>query len=1513
MSMTMYPDKFYYKYGIRKITDFVVPKILDLNSVVLPYYSALDFYNIDSDMLPSKANCRLLKFTKDAMVYFPLEYIDPKYKFNYRKTSELPYIRKLIKDKNYLDFKVEPSFKFFRDIKLKSSKLKTMIPIVSYNFINKLYKHNGNILNFYYQYVNASRTYIKNIGLVNADVNKKALKFPLHHFLILDLPDFIYSKQIYLKFMKKKVDTQFVKSFYEYNHMFLFDFMRSFFKDFINDSVFNNFFLDSNKIELLKNSTILFRYGDKGVLLNLYFVYSLMGNIASVSQEDIDEAFEDVNIAEEDIAKLLTLNRTIDSVKFFNLFYFMLKNIYKLPAFTPEEIDKNKHVDVIADTLGLNVDTQATTKIENRLINSTNGNKVGTDLIKNAIKQITNKKENTSVSKDENIVKEDITDKLDELVNKDNEHIEKALGIKENNDEVDVVEHEKYTTKYAKNTDLNKLVTEQPNPIKETLTTLDELYENKLIDAPRYKKLVKTIETTLDKKDPFTGKKIKDVLETTPEELKIREDLKTIPKVPKVIKDVAKSKAMVEDTIKARNEQYFKTLYKKDIIQSIMSINRAGLIVKDIRVNEHEDILGAYQEIEVDVSDMGKNSYTIKTKIPTVDPKTGTFKISGNEYFLRGQRADSPIKKIAYNRVSLTSANGKVFIDKAPYKKLDRGFSIKKQIIKLVEDGVVKNLVSGSIKTYDLKLPNDYAQLARYIKSFTFKGNIFNFNFNHRADIIQNLNYDLNKIEAKGKYVLTGITSTKEPILMDENNCLVVYRKGKYIPISDIIKIKVENNKCVTIVDLLNLDKTKLKKEYSLVLIYKNYIPVALLLSYYMGLTTLLKTLKADYTIYEGRKIIKDPNAIVVKFKFNTLVINNPTELQTMILEGFNYLNKKLKDIDINVLDNKDALKAVFNDLGYKLNVITKIDILEQLFVDAVTRTTLIQMNEPTTFVGLLIKASEMLLDDYYMHPNDMKGFLLKGYERIPQMIYANIVDAVYKKKSEEFFGRSRLSVDPYNTWKLINEDSASVLVDDLNPLVSIKQKEDTTYLGWLGRKKESMSKTTRAFHKSDLGIISESSKDSGDVGITAYTTANPVIGSLRGVKENKDIKDMEWANLLSTSAMVAPFITKDDPKRVVYNNIMNSHIIPISDRKIFPIRTGYEAVIPYRVGTKFADHAKEDGKVLKVTKNSVKVKYKSGKEETFKFSDWTSKEESGTTYKHYVIPNVKEGQTIKKGDNIYYDSSFFTPDPFEPSNVIYRPGTVVKVAFNETMETFEDATLISEKLANRIAIEYVKIRSLVLDIDASIKDFLKIGDKVKSTTPLFLLTSKLIGDEKLDKKTLDLMQAFVKGSPKAKYDGIVDNIEVRYNANKSDMSSSIKKLVEYAEANMKDNTTGKKFSGKVDQSYSVNGKSLEEGKIEIKYYIRQQQKMKTGDKAIVGHQLKTTVTNVADHPTYTENGEEIDIMFSLRGVYARIVNSAMLMGTTATLLEKVGFNAYEMYFGKKPPATINDFTKQNS
>jgi hypothetical protein len=92
-----------------------------------------------------------------------------------------------------------------------------------------------------------------------------------------------------------------------------------------------------------------------------------------------------------------------------------------------------------------------------------------------------------------------------------------------------------------------------------------------------------------------------------------------------------------------------------------------------------------------------------------------------------------------------------------------------------------------------------------------------------------------------------------------------------------------------------------------------------------------------------------------------------------------------------------------------------------------------------------------------------------------------------------------------------------------------LKENEAVTYSGTGGRGSRSMVKSTRIYHKNDMGVISESTVDSSDVAINVFTSANPVFNSLRGTADTFEMEKHGPASLLSTSALVSPGSTKDD------------------------------------------------------------------------------------------------------------------------------------------------------------------------------------------------------------------------------------------------------------------------------------------------------------------------------------------------------------------------------------------------
>lgn len=342
-------------------------------------------------------------------------------------------------------------------------------------------------------------------------------------------------------------------------------------------------------------------------------------------------------------------------------------------------------------------------------------------------------------------------------------------------------------------------------------------------------------------------------------------------------------------------------------------------------------------------------------------------------------------------------------------------------------------------------------------------------------------------------------------------------------------------------------------------------------------------------------------------------------------------------------------------------------------------------------------------------------------------------------------------------------------------------------------------------------------------------------------------------------------------------------------------VLTGYETMVPIKAGNRFAVIARMDGKVTARTTGSITVEYKDKKKETYKLYSWTSKEESGSCYTHELVANLEVGTEFVKDDTIAYDKLFFEPCLFEPRRVIYKQGTLVNVMVSEDSQTFEDSAAISERLNSLLGTTLTKVKSITMEKDTNILDLVNIGDNVEPNDTLFtMLNAEIPLDKKLDERAMEILKEMSSSSPKAKVKGVISKIVCYYNFDPLTASNSIQELIKYSDGVLKE-LTG--FTGRVNSGYSIQGVPLQEDSCELKIYIQVNEKMGTGDKYILGNQMKGTVGEVFDYKMTTENGDDIDMVFSKVSMSARIVNSPDLLGTTITLIKKLEEEAIKTYF----------------
>ena len=723
----------------------------------------------------------------------------------------------------------------------------------------------------------------------------------------------------------------------------------------------------------------------------------------------------------------------------------------------------------------------------------------------------------------EDLAKDKIKVNLDtELENLEDDYVEDISISKIADETLDqeetVSDNELFTTEYKT---VNDLLKEDPDKtLKETIKSkTGTLLEHKLMSKTEYNNINKYLDDQKTAKNPYGEGKLSDMLVITKEDLDIPDKLTTIPDI-----DIIHDKEYLKDPIDAMDRHYINKVYKKDILSTLYSIQRADVIIKSHDIAEESSILGDVEIHTLEVKPLFGKPSKIVMRLPVID-EDGAFSMSGNKYKLRKQRSDIPIRKIDSNRVALSSYYGKNFITKATYKKDDEGFWFRKQLmLKAESNRKIKNIVLMPTKLIDVTVPNLYTIITRYVKMFTLDKTNYSFDFNKRVNLIGNNKDKLKKIEGS-KYVLIGNILDTEYIVMDFNN--------NYFKVP-----KTNLNKYTQIDDLytqLDIDVSKLPIEFASIKIFKSTIPVGLLLAYYVGLDNLLHLLKATYKKLDRNKrytLEKDEYSLV--FGDTKLILNKKDKLATIILAGLNSLNKHTKSIDYVMFNRRDRYQLLFNEMGLSLLYTNEFKLIE-MFIDPVTKSVLEYLKLPVTFKGLLIKACELLLDGNYKNPNSADGMLIKGYERVSGMMYSELIRATREFNNKNTFSKSKVVVDPYAVWRSINDDSTSALIDDLNPISNLKQKEDLTYLGSGGRSKESMSMSTREYHASEVGTISESVKDSGDVGVSAYLSAVPKMTTIRGlVPENKG--KLSPANILSTSALLAPDGDKDDPKRLNFS-----------------------------------------------------------------------------------------------------------------------------------------------------------------------------------------------------------------------------------------------------------------------------------------------------------------------------------------------------------------------------------------
>lgn len=1460
------------RYGLSKLDRLATPKMIPAREFEFPFSSTVHLVDVDNPTGYISKEYLFFNANKDIKVKTLLEYNGVtlgRFKFTPAKGRELIKENASIKD---------PDFSFLRMESNKFTLNRNSLLILNYNGLHVSNTYEATPLNPYYSMMNTLTTMVNGIN-----------KSVRNNFIPLSIS--MSTFQVMERISGIKVSTRIVNKVPSYNMFIFMELWKLLTPEYREDSVFSKI-----KPDAMRKTTFLFHMGENLALIDLF---SLMSSIKEY--ENITQIVDGVEVPVFDYP--IQKRNALDIRK---LFYNFLKTIYlSIPSLEVEP------------------EAELTTTPENTSEDKINEvlNKIETD----------DNEETDILETDEDVSKADI-----ENLNIDNE-------VK----------------------DMEELLYKDKDDKTGLLKKIETLDNFKLISPAKKDRLEKLLEEQDNIEINISGStfKLGDLKKPISTELTVNDysvgDSATIL-----------DKQMLSNPIGALDKKIITEELSKHIVSALLAPQKTSYIIRNIEVIEQDSILGGSYEFKVELENLDSGRDSFKLIIPKVDSES-VLRMSGNNYFMRKQKTDRPIRKINQNEVRLTSGYGKLSISKAYAKRYEIHYWLKSLLSKRYNNGSVENLVTvaGKNKLSDVNLPLHYSFFNRYIKSFIYNGIKYNFNYKGRFSLDEKLDPKL-----EDSYGILFASKGNKRYFIQHSNVVIEY------------DVKTEEAvETANLLDILEIDIGKAPVPASTIKIFRTDIPLGIMLSYYLGFTKLLKLYKAEYEELapNGRSKLTKPYYSIM---FKDIKINIVRDFgeRDIVFGGLASMNKVLKVLHRASIESKDGFSGVFNSMNLPLLHVNEIKDLDNVFLDPMTITRLKKLKEPTTFTGLLIRSAEILVDDNFVHPKDIEGELIRSYDRIGSIVYSEVTKAMRAQKNRSEFGKSKLAINPYSILAKINEDSTVVLMDDINPLAALKQTEDVSYLGHGGRSKDSMSTETRILHPSEIGIISEAGVDSGDVGIKAYLSANPLLNNTLGIPDKIDIEKDGWSRILSTSAMLSPFAINDDSKRLVFTGVQSSHVISVDKMQMPYVITPYATIMANRVNSKFATSAERDGIVTEVSNRQVKVNYTavrnisfivdtdvfkdcgvlkeyfipnskvslyeyqgilpslsedemviciaSEKNEqefkdilkpisnpkylstytkgkikkdlvkfldsdlekqlkalsknlklknevkTYKLYTWFGKEESGSTHRHQLVSNVKKNQTVSKGDILTYDKTFFMPNPYDRTRVVYLQGRTARVAFEERIETYEDSGRISKNMVNDFTTTSIKVKSKTVTVKDKLVDMVKIGDKVEYDTPLFTIVDKDLSFTD-DARAMEIIQSIKNVSPNAGIKGTVEDIVFYYNSELEDIDPELRKYIEESDAKLI-NKLG--YPGKVNASYSIKGKPLLEDEIEVKIYISVKDDLGIADKLILGNQLKFTVGDIME-PMYGEDGEEIDLVFSVIGDSNRIVLSARRMGMLST------------------------------
>lgn len=674
------------------------------------------------------------------------------------------------------------------------------------------------------------------------------------------------------------------------------------------------------------------------------------------------------------------------------------------------------------------------------------------------------------------------------------------------------------------NVDVLSEITGFDTTLNPSVALAGELNSKGVLTNNEYKRIVRLSEKFKEIENPYEpGELIVDSIGV--EDISDIEIEELEPIDEKILVDPSLGKAKIDHF----ENTYIDKFLKKDIVEAVAALQKGPVLVTDYTVERTEDSQNDFETHTIKIAPVVGPASTIRQILPVVK-EDGTFKYNGTDYRMKMQRVDMPIRKINDTTVALNSYYGKLFVELNQRSASDYTGKLANWIKGKLVDPSDRDFVNGSLSDVhhnDARISLAYGGVSKEVDHFTIAATktVVCFNFRRRHQILGVDPDTTSKMEGRNFTVFAVSRNT---------GTYYIDRSGTVHQDVDGIMTEVSSLEAFLGVDT---KESRIPTPQVGMKIYSKTIPIGFCLAYLIGFENLLKVLKSrPRRVNMGERSNLSSDEYEIKFRNQTLVFNRSNVLETIVLSGFQEYARYIKDYDLVTFDTKAVYNAIIDRLGIGNRYMKKLDSTSVYFIDPITEKVLKLMNEPTEFLPLILRACEMLVTSYVPTEAEnakksAKGLTrLRGYERVAGFAYETMVKAIEAQSMRQNGSRTPVTVNPWDTMQIIRSDPTVAPSDNLNPIQFLREREVVVYTGRGGRNKRSMVARSRIFTEEDVGVISEATVDSGDVGVIVYASQDADIRSVYGTTSGTTSGDkVEAGRLLSSASLLSPNADGDD------------------------------------------------------------------------------------------------------------------------------------------------------------------------------------------------------------------------------------------------------------------------------------------------------------------------------------------------------------------------------------------------